>query len=95
MAYRVTVSKDGEQLTTLHIPSGTHLRVTGHSEKRLSEVDTRTLVYHGDVEVWLRAASQVHPTEGNVMNDIMALAPIVIEMRDVDVEVEIIDPASK
>lgn len=88
-AYRVKIESEGGVVSTLELPKGVYLSLYGASGSKRGEMDasTGTQTFSGDLTLRIRRADELVEGESAKAVDIMARAPLAMELRNVSVEV--------
>ena len=90
-AHRVTISRNGNVVTTLDIPAGVWLSVYSDQEPVRTGQDGR-LEFHGSVEIRTKPNAEVQRPGAGDATDMMATAPLVVAAQNVDVLSETLIP---
>ncbi len=89
--HRVTISRNGNVVTTLNIPAGVWLSVYSDQEPVRTGQDGR-LEFHGNVEIRTMPNAEVQRPGSGDATDMMASAPLVVAAQNVDVLSETVIP---
>ena len=86
-AYSVRIMQNDELISSLEVPAGVHLAITGvPASRELDAPMSERVTFHGDVEVRTQLAS---PTDvGMLSKELMELAPVHLWLYGVKVVVE-------
>lgn len=90
-AHRVTISQNGNVVTTFEIPVGVYLSVYSDREPVQTGQDGR-VDFHGNVEIRTLPRSDAVPGNGNDATQLMASAPLIVAAQNVDVVSETLIP---
>lgn len=89
-AHRVTVKSEGGTTVVLEFPQGVlvGLRIPQHGNPSMPGAPTLPNTFQGDIEVRARREDELSPDESTSAIDIMAKAPVILELEGVVIDVE-------
>jgi hypothetical protein len=90
-AHRVTISRNGNVVTTLDVPVGVWLSVYSDQEPVRTGQDGR-VEFHGNVEIRTMPNADVQRPGSGDATQMMASAPLVVAAQNVDVLSETVIP---
>jgi hypothetical protein len=91
--YKLKIRRQGNLLMEITIPKGVYLSVESYRilPKNLKEFAEVVNQFDGDVTIRIRPADEVEDWESSKARDIMAKAPSILDLKQVEVDVEMME----